>query len=110
MNHLLWRSAAAAEGDELSDAIMGFMTGEGILDRAIPRDLRATVAHVRGLQRIKILTQEDERLCKLLDELQRFLCRSFCPDRRFEDGHSAIRRIYMKVRDLGDRVHAGRMQ
>ncbi|HLF32041.1 MAG TPA: argininosuccinate lyase [Xanthomonadales bacterium] len=92
---------------------MEFMTGEDvILDRVLfPHDLRATVAHVRGLQRIGILTREDsERLCSLLDELRGdFFAGRFILDRRFEDGHSAIEAyLHDKSGDLGDRVHTGR--
>ena len=69
MNKYLWQ----AEGAEaVDDTIMAFMAGEDIvLDRELfPFDIRATAAHVRGLQRAGILDEaESARLVELLEEL-----------------------------------------
>jgi argininosuccinate lyase len=92
---------------------MDFMAGEDIvLDRELfPFDIRATAAHVRGLERIDILnSDESENLCALLDELlQEFDAGNFVLDERYEDGHSAIE-IFLTQRggELGAKVHTGR--
>ena len=69
MSHLLWQGATRSDIDQ---AITAFMAGEDILlDRVLfPFDVRATAAHVRGLQRIGILSRDDcDQLCGLLDDL-----------------------------------------
>jgi argininosuccinate lyase len=110
MNKYLWQSDADGQIDS---TIMDFMAGEDVvLDRELfPFDIRATAAHVRGLERIDILSSEEsETLCGLLDELlQEFRAGDFILDERFEDGHSAIE-VYLTGRagDLGGRVHTGR--
>lgn len=110
MADFLWQKEAGAETDQ---AIMRFMAGDDVLhDRVLfPHDIRATVAHVRGLQRIKVLTgQQCEQLCSLLQELlAQFQSGSFQLDDRFEDGHSAIESwLTDQAGDLGARVHTGR--
>ncbi|MGH8035255.1 MAG: argininosuccinate lyase, partial [Lysobacterales bacterium] len=113
MSYFLWQSGKGVEGPELDNAIMQFMAGEDvILDRVLfPHDLRATAAHVRGLERIGILSVQDcDQLCQLLAELAAdFSAGRFVLDQRFEDGHSAIE-AYLQARsgDLGARVHTGR--
>jgi len=110
MSHFLWQGT---DGLDIDQSIAAFTSGEDIvLDRVLfPYDIRATAAHVRGLQRIKILSQTDcERLCALLDELlAEYTQGQFLLDDRFEDGHSAIE-AYLKERagELGARVHTGR--
>lgn len=92
---------------------MEFMAGEDvILDRELfPFDIKATAAHIRGLQRIDVLSEDESRtLCSLLDELlQEFEAGHFCLDERYEDGHSAIE-VFLTERcgDLGAKVHTGR--
>jgi argininosuccinate lyase len=110
MADFLWQKEAGAETDQ---AIMHFMAGDDVLhDRVLfPHDIRATVAHVRSLQRIKVLTgQQSEQLCRLLQELlAQFQLGSFQLDDRFEDGHSAIESwLTDQAGDLGARVHTGR--
>ncbi len=110
MSHFLWQ---AADGVDIDQAISAFTAGEDIiLDRVLfPHDIRATAAHVRGLQRIGILSESDsDRLCALLDELLlEFTSGSFILDARFEDGHSAIEAFLKeKAGELGARVHTGR--
>ncbi|HKX56607.1 MAG TPA: argininosuccinate lyase [Xanthomonadales bacterium] len=110
MADFLWQRATGAEVDQ---AIMRFMAGDDVLhDRVLfPHDIRATVAHVKGLQRIKLLTgQQSEQLCSLLDELlTQFRSGNFQLDERFEDGHSAIESwLTGQAGELGARVHTGR--
>ena len=110
MNKYLWQSNT---DDQVDRTIMEFMAGEDvILDRELFLfDIRATAAHVRGLQRIDVLTaDESSALCALLDELQQeFEAGRFQLDERFEDGHSAIE-VFLTERggDLGAKVHTGR--
>jgi len=110
MSQFLWQGAEAFDIDQ---AITAFTAGEDIvLDRVLfPFDIRATAAHVRGLQRIGILSgNESDRLCTLLDGLlAEFEQGRFVLDSRFEDGHSAIESYLRdKAGDLGARVHTGR--
>jgi argininosuccinate lyase len=110
MSHLLWQQGEAPGMDRV---IADFTAGEDIVwDRVLfPHDVRATAAHVRGLQRIGILTAQDsERLCDLLDQLlEEFTAGRFILDERFEDGHSAIEAYLGQAAGaLGARVHTGR--
>ncbi|MCH8226861.1 MAG: argininosuccinate lyase [Proteobacteria bacterium] len=110
MSKYLWQSDADAQIDQ---TIMEFMAGEDIvLDRELfPFDIRATAAHVRGLERIDILSSDESaNLCALLDELlQEFTAGNFILDERFEDGHSAIEAFLTeRAGKLGARVHTGR--
>lgn len=110
MADYLWRPSAGADVDE---AIIKFMAGDDVVhDRVLfPHDIRATIAHVRGLQRINVLSLEDaERLSALLKELlELFRSGSFQLDNRYEDGHSAIESwLTEQAGDLGSRVHTGR--
>jgi argininosuccinate lyase len=109
MKKFLWQD----RGAQVDQQIMEFMAGEDVvLDRELfPFDIRATAAHVRGLERIGILTPgECETLCKLLDQLrQEFAAGGFVLDQRFEDGHSAIEMFLTeKAGDIGAKVHTGR--
>ena len=56
MNKYLWQSDSDEQVDK---TIMEFMAGEDIiLDRELfPFDIRATAAHVRGLERIDVLSE-----------------------------------------------------
>lgn len=110
MADFLWQSASGAE---VNQAIMKFMAGDDVVhDRVLfPHDIRATMAHVRGLQRIDVLSKVDaERLCQLLEELlHQFQSGDFLLDDRYEDGHSAIESwLTEQAGDLGARVHTGR--
>lgn len=110
MKNYIWQ----ADNDEQADkSIMDFMSGEDvILDRELfPFDIRASAAHVRGLERIGILNEEEkDKLCGLLDQLlEAFESGRFVLDERFEDGHSAIE-IFLtgEAGDTGAKVHTGR--
>ncbi len=110
MSKYLWQSDTDGQIDK---TIMDFMAGEDVvLDRELfPFDIRATAAHVRGLERINILSSEEsENLCALLDDLlQEFVAGEFILDERFEDGHSAIEAVLTeRAGKLGERVHTGR--
>jgi len=110
MKKYLWQSDEQGQVDK---TIMDFMAGEDIvLDRELfPFDIQATAAHVRGLERIDILSSDESaNLCALLDELlQEFGTGSFILDECYEDGHSAIE-VFLTERagKLGARVHTGR--
>jgi argininosuccinate lyase len=110
MNRYLWQSEGGASVDE---AIMDFLAGEDvILDRELfPYDIEATAAHVRGLQRIGILSADEcGRLTGLLEELRNeFEAGRFPLDSRYEDGHSAIEAFLTeRAGDAGAKVHTGR--
>jgi len=69
MSKYLWQSDEQGQVDK---TIMDFMAGEDVvLDRELfPFDIQATAAHVRGLERIDILSRDESaNLCALLDEL-----------------------------------------
>ena len=109
MKNYLWQ-----EGDgQIDQAISGFTAGEDvILDRHLfVFDIQATAAHVRGLERIGIVSAgECRQLCRLMDDLRaEFESGAFVLDERFEDGHSAIE-MYLteKAGAAGGRVHTGR--
>ena len=114
MTDFLWQDGEnGKEGDTVDHAIMAFLAGEDVLlDRTLfPYDIQASLAHVRGLSRIGILSEdESDTLCALLRELRSdFLGGRFSLDERFEDGHSAIEAyLTEKAGDLGARVHTGR--
>ena len=108
-SRLLWKKV-----DTTIDArIMRFLAGDDVLlDREFfVHDIRASKAHVQGLQRIGVL---DETECSALEgELDQlagdFESGSFVLDDRFEDGHSAIEaRLTERLGDVGCKVHTGR--
>jgi len=79
--------------------------------RLLAHDLRATVAHVGGLQRIGVLGAEERdalvtALAELTTELENGQLRLGPDD---EDGHSAIEaRLVDKLGAVGKKVHTGR--
>jgi argininosuccinate lyase len=110
LKRYLWQPDEGAPVDEI---VMRFLAGEDVLlDRELfPFDIRATVAHVRGLARIGILAEaESGRLIDLLEELLReFQGGRFVLDERFEDGHSAIEMFLTeRAAEMGAKVHTGR--
>lgn len=110
MSEALWRAAGDAGPDE---AVMAFLSGDDLAcDRVLfPYDIRATRAHVEGLQRIDILDSEEcAQLCGLLDRLaSEFESGAFALDDRFEDGHSAIEQyLVAEAGPVGEKVHTGR--
>ncbi len=106
----LWQKPGALGPDA---EMMRFTVGD---DRAVdavllPFDVRASVAHVRGLGRIGVLSPIDaERLAASLVDVGRTFERGdLTIDERFEDGHSALEHALVeRLGDLGKRVHTGR--
>lgn len=109
MKNYLWQEG----GGQVDETIAEFTAGEDvILDRHLfVFDIRATAAHVRGLERIGIVSADEcTQLCAMLGDLEtEFESGSFVLDERFEDGHSAIE-MYLtdKAGPAGARVHTGR--
>ncbi len=109
MNKKIWNTS----GVKVSDEISSFLAGEDIdLDNSIfIYDIDATIAHIKGLQSINILTKNEfNRLNKSLKELRKkFLEGSFKLTKKYEDCHSAIEFYLTKeLGDLGKKVHTGR--
>lgn len=109
MSNLIWDKGAAKVDEE----IQKFTAGDDvILDRQLlDYDIQASIAHVRGLRHIEVLTeQESAELISALEELrERFAAGEFILDERFEDGHSAIEAFLTeKLGDTGKKVHTGR--
>ena len=102
------------KGDATTDErVMRFLAGDDIvLDRQLfLYDIRASKAHVRGLERIGVL--EESECDDLLDALDRlaeaFSEGDFVLDERFEDGHSAIETwLIEQLGEVGKKVHTGR--
>ncbi|HEY2346871.1 MAG TPA: argininosuccinate lyase [Xanthomonadaceae bacterium] len=109
MSDLLWRK----DGTAVDPRVMRFLAGDDVvLDREFfACDIRASVAHVEGLQRIGVLTgDEATAMVRELDALaDDFAAGSFVLDARHEDGHSAIEsRLTERLGDVGRKVHTGR--
>src|SRR5690554_759693 len=109
MTSPLWDKGHA----DIDRELMAFTAGEDVvLDRRLfAYDIAASIAHVRGLGRIDVLTTEEvsalvNTLGELLVEFERG---TFTLDERFEDCHSAIE-FYLtdKLDELGKKVHTGR--
>src|SRR5688500_3887007 len=79
--------------------------------RLLPYDLRATLAHVRGLGRIEVLSPEELKaleveLAVVVDRVDKG---EFVLTEADEDGHSAIEAaLVAKLGDAGKKVHTGR--
>lgn len=109
MSDLLWQKPGVA----VEPRIMRFLAGQDVLlDREfLAHDIRASRAHVEGLQRIGLLTAEEcAALLRELDALaEDFAAGRFMLDERYEDGHSAIEaRLTERLGDTGRKVHTGR--
>ncbi|QDG52842.1 argininosuccinate lyase [Persicimonas caeni] len=109
MSSPLWDKGNA----EIDARIMRFCAGEDVvLDRQLfLYDIQASKAHVRGLERIELLSEEErDSLLEGLDALAgEFERGEFVLDERFEDGHSAIEAYLTdKLGDVGRKVHTGR--
>ena len=109
MTDLLWQKP----GVRIDPRIQQFCAGDDvILDREFFLfDIRASVAHAEGLQRIGILsTGELDAIRRELDTLaDDFRSGSFVLDDRYEDGHSAIEsRLAERLDDTGRKIHTGR--
>jgi len=111
MKDLIWKKDG--EGQKTDPAIMAFLAGEDVeLDKQLLIfDIQASSAHVRGLQKISVLSAEEAN--KLLQGLriiqQQYLDGSRRLDSRFEDCHSAIESwLTEMLGDIGGKIHTGR--
>lgn len=109
MSKPLWDKGGAT----VDERIMRFCAGEDVvLDRELfVYDIRASKAHVRGLERIGLLAEsERDALLSTLDALaNEFENGGFVLDERYEDGHSAIEAyLTAELGDVGRKVHTGR--
>ncbi|MBA2660808.1 MAG: argininosuccinate lyase [Bradymonadaceae bacterium] len=109
MAGLIWDKGNAT----VDERIMRFLAGEDVLlDQALfTYDIRASIAHVRGLSRIAVLTAEESAtICHELTQLEQlFHSGAFVLDARFEDGHSAIEaHLVEQLGEVGKKVHTGR--
>src|SRR5687768_13851097 len=79
--------------------------------RLLPFDLRATLAHVRGLERIGVLSEAERgalegAIAELTERCERG---ELVIEPRHEDGHTAIEEaLVAALGDLGKKVHTGR--
>src|SRR5688572_29546184 len=79
--------------------------------RLLAYDLRATIAHVRGLARIGVLSETERDA--LVRELEVLAAQNEAGELRLteddEDGHSAIEAaLVARIGDAGKKVHTGR--
>lgn len=109
MSGLLWQK----DGVEVDPRIMQFLAGDDVLlDRELFLfDIQASQAHVQGLARIALLSEDE--CAGLVRELallaEDFRSGAFVLDARYEDGHSAIEaRLIERLGDAGRKVHTGR--
>ena len=92
MKDLIWKKDG--KGESADPAIMAFLAGEDVeLDKELLLfDIRASAAHVKGLQQIDILSAEE--CTKLLDgllQIEKDVQDGILElSSHFEDGHSAI--------------------
>jgi argininosuccinate lyase len=100
-------------GVKIDPAIQAFLAGDDVLlDREFFLfDIRASIAHAEGLQRIGLLTGDE--LGSLRTELDAlaadFLRGHFELDATYEDGHSAIEaRLVERLGETGKKIHTGR--
>lgn len=101
------------EGVKIDARIQSFLAAEdAILDRQLlPWDILASRAHVVGLHKLGLLSQEeaadlDRELQTLAVDVE---AGDFVLDERFEDGHSAIEaRLTERLGAAGRKVHTGR--
>src|SRR5471030_3210235 len=105
MTQPLWQKS----GVQIDAKIMKFLAGDDVLlDREFfLHDIAASKAHVEGLARIGLLT--DDESAALMRELDRlgedFSKGKFVVDQRYEDGHSAIEaRLSERLGDVGRKV------
>jgi argininosuccinate lyase len=109
MTDPLWQKP----GVKIDPAIQAFLAGDDVLlDREFFLfDIRASIAHAEGLQRIGLLASDElESLRTELDALaEDFLRGRFELDARYEDGHSAIEaRLVERLGETGKKIHTGR--
>jgi len=109
MSRLLWQKPGISVNQKIQDFLAA---DDVILDREFfLYDIKASIAHAEGLQRIGIFSKDD--LVSLKNELNilstDFQSGAFVLDESFEDGHSAIEaRLTEQLGDLGRKIHTGR--
>ena len=111
MKDLIWKKHG--KGESTDPAIMDFLAGEDVeLDKELLLfDIKASAAHVQGLQHIGILNDE-ESACLLaglllIEEGVSNGTRQL--DSRYEDGHSAIESWLTEMHgETGAKIHTGR--
>lgn len=111
MKDLIWKKQG--KGDSSDPAVMAFLAGEDVeLDKELLHfDIRASAAHVRGLQQIDILSAaEAEQLLNGLQSIEeKILAGVLKLDSSFEDGHSAIEWwLTDMLGEVGGKIHTGR--
>jgi len=110
MSAPIWQKNKKANIDK---AIMDFMAGEDIIldKQLILFDIKASMAHVKNLQSVNILTADESTLLlKQLKQLARAIKNNkFVLDDQYEDCHSAIESYLVhKLGELGKKIHTGR--
>jgi argininosuccinate lyase len=111
MKDLIWKKQG--KGESTDPAIMDFLAGEDIeLDKELLLfDIKASAAHVRGLQQIDILSNA-ESACLLsgLSAIEQDVINGTRQlDGSFEDGHSAIESWLTEMHgETGGKIHTGR--
>ncbi|GJM11531.1 MAG: argininosuccinate lyase [Lysobacteraceae bacterium] len=109
MSQPIW-SKGQASVDAL---VQGYLAGEDvILDRELlPFDIKASQAHVKGLARIGIVSDDEATaiVAALRDIGEDFSAGKLTLDAPFEDGHSALEEwLTQRLGDVGRKVHTGR--
>ena len=101
------------KGFEPNEIVERFTVGQDReLDMALARyDVEGSMAHIRMLQHIGLLTQDE--LERLLDGLQQIRdeiqAGQFCIEEGIEDVHSEVEKLLTeRLGDIGKKIHAGR--
>mgnify|MGYP000203419264 CR=1 FL=1 len=111
MSGPIWKKDGASGAPDA--AVMDFLAGEDVvLDRQlIDFDITASQAHVRGLQAIDVLTEDEaDKLVSGLARIREKLAAGELKlDTSFEDGHSALETwLTEMLGPVGGKVHTGR--
>ena len=111
MKDLIWKKHG--KGESIDQEVMAFLAGEDIeLDRQLLLfDLRASAAHVRGLEQIGIVSEaECGLLSKGLKQIEMDVRNGVRQlDSQFEDCHSAIESwLGEMLGEVAGKVHTGR--
>lgn len=101
------------KGDDIDRAMLRYTARDDwrLDQRLLPYDLRATIAHVRGLSRIGVVNEDErDQLVAALEALHRAWERGeLVLTEADEDGHSAIENALVReLGDVGKKVHTGR--
>jgi argininosuccinate lyase len=109
MNQPLWAKGTL----DLDSAVQHFCAADDVVvDRELfSFDITATAAHVRGLQRIAVVTQAeaDELVGGLAALAALWSAGEFVVDERYEDGHTAIEAfLVQRCGEVGKKVHTAR--